>query len=367
VSGNDDLSKVLMLLGRKVIGFHPVYAQLAQSASAGLMLSQMMHLTQREDVRKVGGWFFHTYKQWEEETCMQRRELDGARKRLKALTWDGVPLLEEDRRGQPARNYYRLNLPVLAELLLALKNGGIEQTDQIVQNGESSLSDGDQSGLALAYAQEWRARADIESNVEIIGEKNREKTTRSADADTAGDPAQDPRPTPGPRLLPDPDPVPDPVPEPPPAPPRERQTGCTNSPVEAKERTYTQDQLAFELAHAYYGAMGVERKAVPKANLMRTKNTLKQVAEAYDEEDVRGVVGYLRSDPWWREPGRLTPGKVVDILPEWVAQGRPEARVPNERASGDRHDGFVGTGKFARLVKEMRAHEAQKRGNRNDS
>ncbi len=41
----------------------------------------------------------------------------------------------------------------------------------------------------------------------------------------------------------------------------------------------------------------------------------------------------MESDPWWREPGRLTSRKVAEMIGEWVAKGRPEAMVPKASSS----------------------------------
>ena len=320
-----DLRDVLMGMSDLVIGFHSVYAKIAGSAGGGVFLSQAMFLSSMESVQRDNGWFFHTYDQWWREASLARRELDSIRRRLRSIEWDGQPLMEEERKGQPAQLFYRINQDVLVQLILAIQSG------RSVQTGENMPVVDVQSSLETSDKLDSRERSNLNdrrctdlndrrcANIESTKKENIKEYTKEYRENTpadAGPPSLSTDTDTGPST----DPVPEPEPEQPPTP--------------APERTYTDDQLAFGLAWAYYRAMGVDRKQVPKGTVMKTKNTFKPIVQAYDEEDVRGCVGYMRSDPWWREPGRLTPGKVLDTLPEWVASGRPEARAPNGKASG---------------------------------
>jgi len=63
------------------------------------------------------GWCWRTVEQIEDYTGYTKSEIATGRSKLKAL---GV--LEEKRVGLPARNYYRLRLDIVAELLLAYTN-----------------------------------------------------------------------------------------------------------------------------------------------------------------------------------------------------------------------------------------------------
>ena len=55
------------------------------------------------------GWFWKTAAEWQRETGLSRREQDSARRILRALG-----LLEEQRRGMPARRWFRLDLAAFA-------------------------------------------------------------------------------------------------------------------------------------------------------------------------------------------------------------------------------------------------------------
>ncbi len=92
------------------IAFHPVFARLADSISAGLMLSQAFYWASR--THDPDGWFYKSQDEWEEETCLTRRQQETARKKLREL---GV--LEEQHAGMPAKLYFRVNYEVLTTLL----------------------------------------------------------------------------------------------------------------------------------------------------------------------------------------------------------------------------------------------------------
>jgi len=57
------------------------------------------------------GWIYKTQKECEEETALSRYEQEHARRKLKSLG-----ILEEERRGVPAKLYYRLNVDKMNEL-----------------------------------------------------------------------------------------------------------------------------------------------------------------------------------------------------------------------------------------------------------
>jgi hypothetical protein len=109
-----DLHRLLDVLDRP-IAFHRVFVTLTGSVTAGLMLSQGLYWTRikRRDDPASDGWFYKTQAEWEEETGMGRSEQETARKRLRQmLFW------QEERRGLPAKLYFRIDLERLAEALL---------------------------------------------------------------------------------------------------------------------------------------------------------------------------------------------------------------------------------------------------------
>lgn len=114
----DDLRYLL----RRPIAFHRAFAEIAKGATGGLFLSQLFYWSDKGDDPE--GWIYKTQEQWTEETALTRSEQERARKILV-----GLGLLEEARRGIPARLYYRLDVDALASMLdRAIKDAGSPQT-----------------------------------------------------------------------------------------------------------------------------------------------------------------------------------------------------------------------------------------------
>lgn len=113
---------VLDTLGDRPVAFHPTFADVAGSALAGLFLSQAMFW---QKVKGAGEWFYKTREEWHAETRMTRREQERARKQLVSLG-----ILEEERRGVPAKLYYRVNLEVLTNKLVRMRPTSWYEPDQ---------------------------------------------------------------------------------------------------------------------------------------------------------------------------------------------------------------------------------------------
>lgn len=104
------LGAVLSLLGRGVLSFHPRLVALSGGVSSALILAQSLYwtriLAKREPDRD--GWFWKTREEWTAETTLSRHEQGTARARLaKTAFW------QEERRGMPARLWYRIDLDAL--------------------------------------------------------------------------------------------------------------------------------------------------------------------------------------------------------------------------------------------------------------
>jgi hypothetical protein len=84
------------------IAFNRAYAAIAGGALAGLFLSQAVYWSKRTDNHQ--GWFWKVQDEWNEETAMTRSEQETVRKKLIARG-----LMEEQRRGLPAKLFYRIN------------------------------------------------------------------------------------------------------------------------------------------------------------------------------------------------------------------------------------------------------------------
>lgn len=104
----DDLRLLLV----RPISFHRVFAEIAGGATAGLFLSQLFYWCDKGE--DPDGWIYKTQAQWTEETCLTRSEQERARQALR-----DHGLLEEVKRGIPARLFYRLDVEGLARMLNA--------------------------------------------------------------------------------------------------------------------------------------------------------------------------------------------------------------------------------------------------------
>ncbi len=94
------------------IAFQRSFVGLGIGVTGALMLSQAVYWARRSE--DGGGWFFKSQVEWEEETGLKRTEQETARKRLVQL---GV--MEEERRGIPAKLFYRVNFHELEAALRA--------------------------------------------------------------------------------------------------------------------------------------------------------------------------------------------------------------------------------------------------------
>jgi hypothetical protein len=102
---------LLALLDRP-IAYHRILAEIGGSVTAGVFLSQAVYWSQRTD--DPDGWFWKTQKEWQEETYLKRSEQEIARRELRA-----AGILEEKKKGVPAKLYFRLNAETLNKRLLS--------------------------------------------------------------------------------------------------------------------------------------------------------------------------------------------------------------------------------------------------------
>lgn len=102
------VSNFLQLVDRP-IAFQRSFVRLGVGITGALLLSQIVYWQNRME----GNWFYKTQADLEEETGLTRYEQEGARKKLVSC---GV--LEEAKRGIPAKLYFRVNQERLEELLL---------------------------------------------------------------------------------------------------------------------------------------------------------------------------------------------------------------------------------------------------------
>ena len=100
----------MQMIPDKPIAFNRDFVNLGIGITGALFLSQAIYWSKR--TKNKNKWFYKTAKEWEEETGMTRKEQETARKKLKALN-----IIEEKRKGVPAKLHYRVNYTQLSELL----------------------------------------------------------------------------------------------------------------------------------------------------------------------------------------------------------------------------------------------------------
>ena len=105
---------IIDLLDRP-IAYHRCFVTLTGSVTAAVLLSQAVYWSRRTGAGN-DGWFWKTSADWEEETGLTRREQDTARGILRELGF-----WEEEKRGIPARLWFRLDQEQLEQLLTSEK------------------------------------------------------------------------------------------------------------------------------------------------------------------------------------------------------------------------------------------------------
>ena len=124
---------LLQSLLNRPIAFHRVFVTISGGVLAGLMLSQAYYWTPRGE--SGDGWFYKTQAEWEEETGMSRWEQETARKKLREVVApDGTHVWREERRGVPAKLFYRVDIPALFECVFG------QDIESAIKNVESPQS-----------------------------------------------------------------------------------------------------------------------------------------------------------------------------------------------------------------------------------
>ena len=174
------MSQFLQLVDRP-IAFQRSFVRLGVGITGALLLSQIVYWQNRME----GQWFYKTQADLEEETGLTRYEQEGARKKLVSC---GV--LEEAKRGIPAKLYFRINQVRLEELLMGTDpQAGVGKTrNQGCGNPANSDVENPQAGVGKTNEQLRGNPASIhtvdyqETTQEITTENK--SLGASADADT---------------------------------------------------------------------------------------------------------------------------------------------------------------------------------------
>jgi hypothetical protein len=95
--------------------YHRIFARIGGGALAGLFLSQLWYWSDKG--RDADGWIYKTQAEWQDEIDMTRDEQETARKALRKRG-----LIEEVKRGLPAKLFYRIDQDAITAAIVALSN-----------------------------------------------------------------------------------------------------------------------------------------------------------------------------------------------------------------------------------------------------
>ncbi|ENQ9595507.1 hypothetical protein ACETIV_001969 [Enterobacter hormaechei] len=174
------MSQFLELVDRP-IAFQRSFVRLGVGITGALLLSQIVYWQNRME----GQWFYKTQTDLEDETGLTRYEQEGARKKLVSC---GV--LEEAKRGIPAKLYFRVNHERLEELLLSEnQHAGVGKTNkQGCGNSANSDAENQHAGVGKTNEQSCGNSAsihtvDYQETTQKINTENK-SLGASAEADT---------------------------------------------------------------------------------------------------------------------------------------------------------------------------------------
>ncbi|MDI3139470.1 hypothetical protein [Enterobacter kobei] len=174
------MSQFLQLVDRP-IAFQRSFVRLGVGITGALLLSQIVYWQNRME----GQWFYKTQTDLEEETGLTRYEQEGARKKLVSC---GV--LEEAKRGIPAKLYFRVNQERLEELLIGEnQHAGVGKTNkQGCGNSANSDAENQHAGVGKTNEQSCGNSAsihtvDYQETIQKINTENK-SLGASAEADT---------------------------------------------------------------------------------------------------------------------------------------------------------------------------------------
>ncbi|MDT0138081.1 hypothetical protein [Acidovorax sp. PRC11] len=171
------------------IAFQRSFVGLGIGVTGALMLSQAVYWARRSE--DEDGWFFKSQVEWEEETGLRRAEQETARKRLIALG-----AMEEERRGIPAKLFYRVNFQELeAQLLTAEAARNQDCGNPAIKSAEAPQSGTPESSTPDCGNPANRTAVTPQSKIR----KTTSETTSETTADTSPAGADAPAEPPAPR------------------------------------------------------------------------------------------------------------------------------------------------------------------------
>lgn len=305
------------------IAFNRAFVDLGLGMCGAMMLSQALYWRRR--TRDEDGWFYKSQAEWQDETGMTRREQETARRRLAQ-----AGLLEEKRKGVPARLHFRVNIDALEAALLSLssslaesanqerkanKNNSLaESASQVCTNGATSMAENAKQDCTKAPGKNGGKRQSI---TEITTETTAEITAER----TSGPDRPDTSPAASSETQPEPSPEPD-------RPDAAIQNGrFWGTRDDLDLATWMWDQLAEQL--------GQDKPREP--NLCRWANTVRLMRDQdkRDPRHIRMLYEWCRQHEFW-SANVQSPDKLRDKWSQLVLQRKTEMRKGSREAGADR-------------------------------
>lgn len=145
-----DLATIAALFsGQRTLTCPRTYIELTGNFKAGFLLSQIVYWSQNPTAQKRGGWFYKSWRDWQEELCFTRAEADCATRRLEAL--DLIETYVGKAEGAPTR-WYRLKIEPFA---LAVRRLLADKEETRATPGDAPIAENQQSNAE--NRQSWNA------------------------------------------------------------------------------------------------------------------------------------------------------------------------------------------------------------------
>lgn len=175
-------------LAGSAVAVYPAFRRvLGLSASAAQFLSQAVYWTERTG----DGWFYKTETEWEEEIGLSSKEVRTARKNLA-----GMHLLEEVRKGVPAKMHFRVDTDLLLKYLSGEKSvpvlpkehnkscpkgttGSTQKAQQVLPKGSDKC---DRNGTTIT---EITQETTTETTALVLAPASPKRAAKSTDAELA--------------------------------------------------------------------------------------------------------------------------------------------------------------------------------------
>ena len=141
----------------KPILFNRVLGEIANSATAGLFLSQLLFWC---DKGASSYWIYKTIEDVKAETCLKRSEQSCA-----IETWKALGVLEVRLGGIPRRRFFHIDIPTLGNLIVKhLRKSSLQESTD--KRADHDTTDGQNQHAITESVREKNQRSDLKKSYE---------------------------------------------------------------------------------------------------------------------------------------------------------------------------------------------------------